>query len=173
MRGQKGFEICYFGHLMRLYPSGALRTICFLGILELAVHRMNQVTSRLDEKKHDEYTSVERARKAVITLNGVVTSVSSKEAGGRDVHILTYLSRASRRFATRLDDMLSALSQKVREKEGEIIIRVMKIVKEEKKNDRIFKRPAADTAAGGATVAGHKHRGGTRPATGSHNPQAV
>ncbi|KAL5984960.1 hypothetical protein ACLOJK_038797 [Asimina triloba] len=35
------------------------------------------------------------------------------------------------------------------------------------------KRPAADTAARGATVAGRRHRDGARPATGSHNPQAV
>ncbi|KAL5987527.1 hypothetical protein ACLOJK_035275 [Asimina triloba] len=34
-------------------------------------------------------------------------------------------------------------------------------------------RPAAGTAAGGATVAGRRHRDGARPATGSHNPQAV
>ncbi|KAL6009384.1 hypothetical protein ACLOJK_022613, partial [Asimina triloba] len=33
-------------------------------------------------------------------------------------------------------------------------------------------RPATDTAAGGATVEGHKHQDGTRPAMGSHNPQA-
>ncbi|KAL5978863.1 hypothetical protein ACLOJK_018758, partial [Asimina triloba] len=33
-------------------------------------------------------------------------------------------------------------------------------------------RPAAGTAAGGATVAGRRHRDITRPATGSHNPQA-
>ncbi|KAL5986701.1 hypothetical protein ACLOJK_015034, partial [Asimina triloba] len=37
----------------------------------------------------------------------------------------------------------------------------------------IIKRPAAGTAAGGATVAGRRHRDGARPATGSHNPQAV
>ncbi|KAL5978847.1 hypothetical protein ACLOJK_018742, partial [Asimina triloba] len=30
---------------------------------------------------------------------------------------------------------------------------------------------AAGTAAGGATVAGRRHRDGTRHATGSHNPQ--
>ncbi|KAL6003945.1 hypothetical protein ACLOJK_004491 [Asimina triloba] len=34
-------------------------------------------------------------------------------------------------------------------------------------------RPAAGTAAEGATVAGRRRRDGTRPATGSHNPQAV
>ncbi|KAL6001026.1 hypothetical protein ACLOJK_006753 [Asimina triloba] len=36
-----------------------------------------------------------------------------------------------------------------------------------------YLRPAAGTAAGGATVAGRRHRDGARPATGSHNPQAV
>ncbi|KAL5979731.1 hypothetical protein ACLOJK_019642 [Asimina triloba] len=34
-------------------------------------------------------------------------------------------------------------------------------------------RLAIGTAAGGATVAGRRHRDDTRPATGSHNPQAV
>ncbi|KAL5977961.1 hypothetical protein ACLOJK_036984 [Asimina triloba] len=33
--------------------------------------------------------------------------------------------------------------------------------------------PAAGTVAGGATVASRRHRDCTRPATGSHNPQAV
>ncbi|KAL5994055.1 hypothetical protein ACLOJK_034926, partial [Asimina triloba] len=36
-----------------------------------------------------------------------------------------------------------------------------------------LKRAAVGTAAGGATVAGRRHRDGARPATGSHNPQAV
>ncbi|KAL5986988.1 Protein disulfide-isomerase 2-3 [Asimina triloba] len=37
----------------------------------------------------------------------------------------------------------------------------------------LAQRPVAGTAAGGATVVGRRHRDGTRPATGSHNPQAV
>ncbi|KAL5995358.1 hypothetical protein ACLOJK_025416 [Asimina triloba] len=40
-------------------------------------------------------------------------------------------------------------------------------------NDVWDLRPAAGTAAGGATVAGRRHRDNARPATGSHNPQAV
>ncbi|KAL6004265.1 hypothetical protein ACLOJK_004812 [Asimina triloba] len=34
-------------------------------------------------------------------------------------------------------------------------------------------RPAAGTVAEGATVASRRHQDGTRPATRSHNPQAV
>ncbi|KAL6004227.1 hypothetical protein ACLOJK_004774 [Asimina triloba] len=34
-------------------------------------------------------------------------------------------------------------------------------------------RPAAGTAAGGATVAGRRRQEGTRPAMGSHNPYGV
>ncbi|KAL5996689.1 hypothetical protein ACLOJK_007608, partial [Asimina triloba] len=34
-------------------------------------------------------------------------------------------------------------------------------------------RPAAGTTAGGATVAGRRHRDGTRPRHGPHNPQAL
>ncbi|KAL5993946.1 hypothetical protein ACLOJK_038303, partial [Asimina triloba] len=37
----------------------------------------------------------------------------------------------------------------------------------------IMNRPAAGTAVVGATVAGCRHRDGARPATESHNPQAV
>ncbi|KAL5986485.1 hypothetical protein ACLOJK_014818 [Asimina triloba] len=36
-----------------------------------------------------------------------------------------------------------------------------------------IQRPATGMAAGGATVAGRRHRDGAHPATGSHNPQAI
>ncbi|KAL5985081.1 hypothetical protein ACLOJK_036317, partial [Asimina triloba] len=48
-----------------------------------------------------------------------------------------------------------------------------KLIKIEERLTSGARRPAASTAAGGATVAGRWHRDGTRPATGSHNPQAV
>ncbi|KAL6000927.1 hypothetical protein ACLOJK_006654 [Asimina triloba] len=37
----------------------------------------------------------------------------------------------------------------------------------------LVQRLATGTVARGATVAGRRRQGGTRPATGSHNPQAV
>ncbi|KAL5979381.1 hypothetical protein ACLOJK_019279 [Asimina triloba] len=87
-RGLKGFGIYYLGHLMKLCPSGGLWVRKKTLILSGTRKRFNR--------------HVVMAKKAAITLYGIVTSVSFKDAGRRDVRISTYPSRASRCLVTRL-----------------------------------------------------------------------